>query len=60
MPIESRSIFSVNEATGYPPLYYLYISALNRQFWSLDLISRVFLSRIATVLLSVGLGFCCF
>ncbi|MEK9171303.1 MAG: DUF2142 domain-containing protein, partial [Patescibacteria group bacterium] len=56
MPIESRSILSVNEATGYPPLYYLYISALNRQFWSLDLISRVFLSRIATVLLSVGLG----
>ena len=60
MPIESRSIFSVNEATGYPPLYYLYISALNRQFWSLDLISRVFLSRIATVLLSVGLGFVVF
>lgn len=56
MPVESRSILSINEATGYPPLYYLYISALNKQFWSLDLISRVFLSRVATVLLSVGLG----
>ena len=56
MPVESRSILSINEATGYPPLYYLYISAINRQFWSLDLISRVFLSRIVTVLLSVGLG----
>lgn len=56
MPEESRSIFAINEATGYPPLYYLYISALNKQFWSLDLIARVFLSRVATVLLSVGLG----
>ncbi|GEM_PF-824093 len=56
MPIQSRSIFAINEATGYPPLYYLYISAMNKQFWSLDLISRVFLSRMATILLSVGLG----
>ncbi|MBI5357143.1 DUF2142 domain-containing protein [Candidatus Collierbacteria bacterium] len=56
MPAESRSILSINEATGYPPLYYLYISAINKQFWSLDLVSRVFLSRAATVLLSVGLG----
>ena len=56
MPVESRSIFAINEATGYPPLYYLYISAMNKQFWSLDLISRVFMSRVATVLLSVGLG----
>src|SRR3989339_1742615 len=56
MPVESRSIFAINEATGYPPLYYLYISAINKQFWSSDLISRVFLSRIATVILSVGLG----
>lgn len=56
MPVESRSILAINEATGYPPLYYLYISAMNKQFWSLDLISRVFLSRVATVLLSVGLG----
>lgn len=60
MPVESRKILSINEATGYPPLYYLYISALNRQFWSLDLISRVFLSRVATVLLSAGLGFVVF
>ena len=56
MPVESRSIFAINEATGYPPLYYIYISSLNKQFWSSDLISRVFLSRIATVILSVGLG----
>lgn len=56
MPVESRKILSINEATGYPPLYYLYISAINKQFWSLDLISRVFLSRIATILFSVGLG----
>ena len=60
MPVESRSIFAINEATGYPPLYYLYISAINKQFWSLDLISRVFLSRAATVLLSVGLGIAVF
>ncbi|MBI2309930.1 DUF2142 domain-containing protein [Candidatus Collierbacteria bacterium] len=56
MPVESRNIFAINEATGYPPLYYLYISTMNKQFWSLDLISRVFLSRVATALLSVGLG----
>jgi len=60
MPVESRSIFAINEATGYPPLYYLYISAINKQFWSLDLISRVFLSRVATVLLSIGLGIAVF
>lgn len=56
MPVELRSIFAINEATGYPPLYYLYISAMNKQFWSLDLIYRLFLSRVGTVLLSVGLG----
>lgn len=56
LPIESRKILSIDEAAGYPPLYYLYIAAINKQFWSLDLISRVFLSRVATVLLSVSLG----
>lgn len=52
LPIENRGIFSINEATGYPPLYYWYIAIVNKIFWSQGLIFRVYISRVATVILS--------
>lgn len=51
-PIAMREMFIIKEATGYPPLYYWFIAFLNRGFWGHDLIFRVFVSRLATVMLS--------
>lgn len=51
-PEQLRTDFIINEATGYPPLYYWYIAAVNKLFWNFDLITRVFLSRVATVILT--------
>lgn len=48
-----RKEFVLQEATGYPPLYYGYIAIINKIFWSGGLITRVFLSRIATVILGL-------
>src|SRR3989338_5905085 len=55
LPPKMRKVFLINEATGYPFLYYWYISIVNRLIWGQDLIVRVFVSRVATVLIS-GVG----
>lgn len=52
LPVELRTVFVTNEATGYPPLYYLIVAGINRASWGSDLISLVFLSRLITVLLT--------
>lgn len=54
LPLQSRSEFVIAEATGYPPLYYWYVAGINRLFWGSDLITRIFLSRAATVLLTTA------
>jgi hypothetical protein len=52
-PLEYRREFTINEASGYPPLYYQFIALVNKVFWQQGLITRVFLSRIATLLLGI-------
>jgi len=52
-PLEYRRELTINEASGYPPLYYQFIALVNKTFWSQGLITRVFLSRIATLLLGI-------
>lgn len=52
LPIEFRREFVINEATGYPPLYYWYIASINKIFWENGLITRVFISRLATILIT--------
>src|SRR3990167_8868440 len=44
LPPKMRKVFLINEATGYPFLYYWYISIVNRLIWGQDLIVRVFVS----------------
>lgn len=57
IPVSFRTDFVMNEATGYPPLYYWYIAGVNKLFWESDLMTRVFLSRIATVFLTTAAVF---
>lgn len=57
LPQSFRTDFVINEATGYPPLYYWYIAGVNKLFWKFDLITRVFVSRIATVFLTTAAVF---
>lgn len=52
LPLQIRRVFLINEATGYPPLYYWYIALINKLVWGADLITRVFVSRLATILIS--------
>ena len=52
LPLEMRSVFLIVEATGYPPAYYWYIALVNKLIWGQDLIARLFVSRLATVLIS--------
>lgn len=54
LPLSFRREFIASEATGYPPLYYAYVALINNVFWFQGIVTRVFLSRIATVILSVG------
>ncbi len=54
LPAAMRKVFLINEATGYPPLYYWYIALINKLIWGQDLITRVFVSRIATVVISTA------
>lgn len=52
LPSAMRKVFLINEATGYPPVYYWFIAIINKLIWGQDLVSRVFISRLATVLIS--------
>jgi hypothetical protein len=54
LPAAMRKVFLISEATGYPPVYYWYIALINKLVWGQDLITRVFLSRVATVLISTA------
>src|SRR3989338_7487795 len=47
-----RKVFLINEAAGYAPGYYWYIAIINKLIWGQDLIVRVFVSRMATGLIS--------
>lgn len=51
-PLSDREEFLISEATGYPLLYYQYLGLVNKIFWNNGLITRVFISRLATVLIA--------
>lgn len=57
IPTSSRQKFTINEATGYPPLYYQLAAVIYKIFYAFDLFTRVFAVRIFTSLTLAGLTF---
>lgn len=54
IPISNRQKLVKQEATYYPPLFYLISSIPYKIFYQFGLIDRVFLTRIVSILLSVS------
>lgn len=51
-PLSYRKEFVKDESAGYPPLFYFITSIFYRLVYKSDLITRVFFSRISSILLS--------
>lgn len=53
LPLSSRTDFVKFEATRYPPLFYYLSAGFYRLGYNLDLISRVFLARFASIIMGI-------
>src|SRR3989339_328111 len=50
---ENKNVYSVKQAASYPPLYYAIASIFYRKFYHSDIILRLFMTRFASLLISL-------